>query len=453
MINILVVDDSAVDRFVIQGLLSVHQQFEIDTAGDGAVALEKIRNRVPDLVLTDMQMPNMDGLQLVEAIRSRYPAVPVILVTGEGSEDLACMALQRGAAGYVPKIHCKELLHSTIEHVMELRRSEACFKRLIDSTTLCQFEYSIDNDVTLIAPLLELAQRMCAGMKICDEAGCMQIGIALEHAILNAIYHGSLEIGTDDHSDPQLIAQRLKAAPYAQRKIFVELRITREEARFVVGDQGPGFNAKEMTSKARQLALTGETGRGLFLMWAFMDSLTFDEKGNTTVMVKRRSPAALSESNSVKNKAQLPTVMGMLDPHDRPARVSLTTEELRSIVKRLTQLTSNSSLCSANQPEFVNLLKVFKDKLALRFEAFDYFEEALKSATNGGRQSDKLRAQHRELFERAQGIVDAATNGSADDYAGLSKQVNELLHSLEVHEAAETEMIVNAMFQDIGGGD
>jgi hypothetical protein len=91
--------------------------------------------------------------------------------------------------------------------------------------------------------------------------------------------------------------------------------------------------------------------------------------------------------------------------------------------------------------------------LALRFEAFDYFEEALKSATNGGRQSDKLRAQHRELFERAQGIVDAATNGSADDYAGLSKQVNELLHSLEVHEAAETEMIVNAMFQDIGGGD
>jgi CheY-like chemotaxis protein len=89
MINILVVDDSAVDRFVIQGLLSVHQQFEIDTAGDGAVALEKIRNRVPDLVLTDMQMPNMDGLQLVEAIRSRYPAVPVILVTGEGSEDLA----------------------------------------------------------------------------------------------------------------------------------------------------------------------------------------------------------------------------------------------------------------------------------------------------------------------------------------------------------------------------
>jgi Histidine kinase-like ATPase domain len=216
---------------------------------------------------------------------------------------------------------------------MELRRSEACFKRLIDSTTLCQFEYSIDNDVTLIAPLLELAQRMCAGMKICDEAGCMQIGIALEHAILNAIYHGNLEIGTDDHSDPQLIAQRLKAAPYAQRKIFVELRITREEARFVVGDQGPGFNAKEMTSKARQMALTGETGRGLFLMWAFMDSLTFDEKGNTTVMVKRRSPAALSESNSVKNKAQLPTVMGMLDPHDRPARVSLTTEELRSIVK------------------------------------------------------------------------------------------------------------------------
>jgi CheY-like chemotaxis protein len=191
MFNILVVDDSAVDRMVIQRLLDGHENFEIDTAEDGAIALEKIRTRAPDLVLTDMQMPNIDGLQLVEMIRVHHSSVPVILVTGEGSEDLACLALQRGAAGYVPKLRCAELLQKTIEHVMDLRRSEASFKRLIDSSTLCQFEYRINNDVTLIRPLVELAQRMCTGMKICDEAGCMQIGVALEHAISNAICHGN----------------------------------------------------------------------------------------------------------------------------------------------------------------------------------------------------------------------------------------------------------------------
>jgi hypothetical protein len=398
-------------------------------------------------------MPNMDGLQLVEAIRLKYPAVPVILVTGEGSEDLASMALQRGAAGYVPKVRCRELLQSTIEHVMELRRSEACFKRLIDSSTLCQFEYLIDNDLSLVAPIVELAQRMCSGMKICDEAGCMQIGVALEHALLNAIYHGNLEIGSQSKDDADLMKQRLTQSPYCHRKVSLKIRITRDEAQFVIGDQGPGFNAQELTLKARQMALTGEAGRGLFLMWAFMDSLTFDEKGNTLEMVKHRSTAVSSESDSARMKAQLPTVMGILDPRDRASRVSLTTEELRAIVKRLTQLTSNSSLCSANQPEFLDLLKIFKDKLALRLEAYDYFEEALKSASNGSKQSARLRDQHRELFERTKRVVDAASNGSAGDYAGLSQQVHELLHSLEVHEAAETEMIVNAMFQDIGGGD
>ncbi len=452
MFNILLVDDSAVDRLVIKSVLNQYEHFEVDTAEDGAIALEKMRVKVPDLVVTDMQMPNLNGLQLVEKIRAHYPYVPVILITGEGSEALASLALQRGAAGYVPKARCGEFLHDTIEHVMELTRSESSFKRLIDSSTLCQFEYVFENDVTLIAPMLELAQRMCAGMKLCDEAGCVQIGVALEHAILNAIYHGNLEIGTESVGNASLMKQRLGQLPYKDRKVQVDIRITRDEAHFLVRDEGPGFNVKEVAANGQKLALTGEAGRGLFLMWAFMDSVTFDRKGNAVAMVKRRVPLASPAPVSGTKKTELPAVLGIVDPRNSESPSSLATEELRMAVKRLTQLTSTSAVLNANEKEFIELLETFRNQLAFRFEAYGQFEEAGAVASLANRQSQSLRGQRMELYERAQRLVECATDNETRDLESLAKNVQVLLHDLKIHEAAETEMIMNAMFDDIGGG-
>lgn len=287
MYNILLVDDSATDRRLIEGLLRKHHHFEVVTAEDGVMALSKMKQKVPELVLTDMQMPNMDGLQLVDKIRSLYPLVPVILITANGSEDLATKALQRGAASYVPKSRCSELLCDAIEHVIRLTRSESSFERVIDCATLTQFEFSFENDFSLIAPLLELAQRMCVGLGICDEAGSVQIGAALEHAVMNAIYHGNLELGPD--GDQSLMKQRLAQLPYMNRRVQVEIRITRDEARFLVRDEGPGFDVSQVATHGRKMAISGEAGRGLFLMWSFMDDVSFDPKGNTVVMIKRRA--------------------------------------------------------------------------------------------------------------------------------------------------------------------
>lgn len=323
MFNILLVDDSATDRRLIEGLLSKHEQFEIDTAEDGLVALGKMIEKLPDVVVTDMQMPNMDGLRLVDSIRALYPRVPVILITGEGSEDLAARALQRGAAGYVPKARCAALLPDTIEHVMELIRTDTSFERIIDRATLCQFDFEIENDCSLIAPLLELAQRMCVGLGICDEANCVQIGVALEHAILNAIYHGNLEIVHQSASDEALIESRLAQSAYRDRRVLIEVRITPSEARFLVRDEGSGFNVKEVAANGRKMALTGAAGRGLFLMWAFMDTVTFDQKGSTVVMVKRRAGQPEAAPSSAVRRT-VPAILGKLKPVDGTDPILLT---------------------------------------------------------------------------------------------------------------------------------
>lgn len=323
MFNNLLVDDSAADRRLIKGLLSKHTHFEIDTADNGVVALERMTVKLPDLVVTDMQMPEMDGLHLVDSIRSRYPLVPVVLITAEGSEDLASRALQRGAAGYVPKSRCDELLHDTIEHVIELTRTESSFEQIIDCATLCEFDFSFKNDFALIAPLLELAQRMTAVLGVCDAAGCVQVSVALEHAILNAIYHGNLENGCATKENESELKARLDQAPYKDRRVHIEMRITRDEARFVVRDEGPGFNVKEIADNGRKLALSGEAGRGLFLMWAFMDRVAFDKKGNTVTMTKRRvAPVPSDPAKSTPEKP--PAALGNLRPADGSAPHRLT---------------------------------------------------------------------------------------------------------------------------------
>src|SRR4051812_38910940 len=101
--TVLVVDDSAMDRHLAGAIIQKMEGWHADFAGNGVEALAMLEQKKADVVLTDMLMPEMDGLQLVQAVRTKYPLIPVILMTAHGSEDIAIQALQKGAASYVPK--------------------------------------------------------------------------------------------------------------------------------------------------------------------------------------------------------------------------------------------------------------------------------------------------------------------------------------------------------------
>src|SRR4051794_39428747 len=102
MTQVLIVEDSQTQAMEMKLLLE-EEGFSTEVAHSGAEGLRLIRNGRPDLVVTDMMMPEMDGLALVEAIRLDFPYLPVVLVTGFGSERAASEALRAGAVGYVPK--------------------------------------------------------------------------------------------------------------------------------------------------------------------------------------------------------------------------------------------------------------------------------------------------------------------------------------------------------------
>ncbi|HVR29175.1 MAG TPA: response regulator, partial [Thermoanaerobaculia bacterium] len=146
MLKALVVDDSKVDRLMIGGLLEKDGEIEVSYASDGAEALAKIEQSPPDLVITDLVMPELDGLQLVGEIRKRFPLVPVILCTSKGSEQTAVEALQRGAASYVPKRQLASDLRETVDSVLSSSAQQRRRSEVMESMVRSDATFEIKND-------------------------------------------------------------------------------------------------------------------------------------------------------------------------------------------------------------------------------------------------------------------------------------------------------------------
>src|SRR6266536_5663736 len=100
--RILVVDDDESLRWVTQAQLQ-QSGYDVDAAADATSALEQIRNLPPDLVITDLKMPGMSGLDLLKEIRVNYPDIIVIMVTAFGTVENAVEAMKAGAYDYITK--------------------------------------------------------------------------------------------------------------------------------------------------------------------------------------------------------------------------------------------------------------------------------------------------------------------------------------------------------------
>jgi two-component system chemotaxis response regulator CheY len=106
-LNVLIVDDSAAIRKILQRVLRQTdiQIGEILEAGDGKEALKVLEGAQVGLVLSDINMPNMDGLQLLSELKAKteWKKVPIVMITTEGSHNKVLEAVNLGAAGYVRK--------------------------------------------------------------------------------------------------------------------------------------------------------------------------------------------------------------------------------------------------------------------------------------------------------------------------------------------------------------
>lgn len=291
--TILIVDDSAMDRHLAGAIVQKCEGWQAQFASDGKEALEILHKLTPDVVLTDMLMPEMDGLELVRTIHDRHPLIPVILMTAHGSEDLAIQALRHGAASYVPKKSLARDLGDTLDSVLAASQSNRREQLILDCLVHHETHYRLENNVALVAPLVGHLEHQLERMRMCEPSGLVLVGVALHEALTNAILHGNLALSsemreTDEKEYYRLAAQRRTQPPWCARRVHVSVTLTDQEAVFVIRDEGEGFDPELLPDPTDPSNLERVCGRGLLLIQTFMDHVEHNERGNQITMVKHR---------------------------------------------------------------------------------------------------------------------------------------------------------------------
>ena len=293
-LKVLLVDDSRVSLVAARRIVQELKGVTVIEARDGTEAMGVMARESPALVLTDLDMPRMNGLQLVEEIRKFYPETPVVLMTAHGSEQVAVEALRAGAANYVPKHAMAEELLDTLKSVLSIAETDRRKQRVRRCLESREARFRIENDPELIAPLVEMLVEDMRVIETCDSASRIRVGVALQEALANALFHGNLEVGSDLRQEDErhfyaLAQERRLMTPYCERHVEVHSSVDRRAARFTINDEGPGFDTSTLLRPVDEEGVLKIGGRGMLLIRAFMDEVQHNEAGNRITLTKRHS--------------------------------------------------------------------------------------------------------------------------------------------------------------------
>lgn len=292
MASVLVVDDSPLDLRLASRILE-EIGFKVHAAKDGESALKQLAEAPTDVVLTDVQMPIMNGLQLVETMSSQHPMIPVIIMTGCGSDETAVEALRIGAASYVPKSNLARDLVGTVKNVLSITRAKKQNRVILDSMTQFSAEYVLNNTVDGLDSLIGHLKDQLRQMRLFGEGDIIRVGTAVYESLINAIEHGNLEMPVSERENQdsyyrRVLEERNRCAPFRSRHVRLSTVLTRSFAKFIVHDEGPGFDPSTLPDPTLPSNVEQTNGRGLFLIRTFMDEVTFNDTGNVVTMIKHR---------------------------------------------------------------------------------------------------------------------------------------------------------------------
>ena len=291
----LIIDDSEVERTLLRGLFEKHWPVcEILEAADREEGFRIIESASPDLVLMDVCMPQPGGMDLLAALHDTKSIVPVVVMSDLGDAESAVESLRAGAASFIPKTKLPDLLYSTVSTVSDLAATHRNRRRVFSCLRSMDLRFELENDGSLIAPLVRYLEDHIGSLRLCDETELVRIGVALHESLSNAINHGNLELDSELRQENEHLYYEMGEArkliwPYCDRRVHVFASLGAEKIRFVIRDEGPGFNHEQVVDPTQEENLERIGGRGLLLIRNFMDEVSYNQRGNEISLVKYTS--------------------------------------------------------------------------------------------------------------------------------------------------------------------
>jgi CheY-like chemotaxis protein len=290
--KVLIVDDDDNSRELLKGLVE-EQGYPAVVAPDGQRGLESFRSVRPDIVFSDVRMPKMNGLELLEAIRQEDQSAIVILVTGFGCEDYAIQALRSGANDYIHKpIFDTDFvpLMRKLAGLVENRSTEREVRAMFAHRT---FTLEIDNTLERVPVIAEQLLEETGRAIPQDQRDGVRMGLI--ELLMNAIEHGNLGITYEQKGAAlrqhdglaRLTGIRLDQPDLAARRVTVYCRIDAETCEWVITDEGAGFDWESVPEATEGEAIYASHGRGILLCRLYFDSVEYQGLGNVVRLVKR----------------------------------------------------------------------------------------------------------------------------------------------------------------------
>lgn len=293
MNSILIVDDDRDDLQSAKSLLESLDDVNIVPLNNATEAIDYLDRCTAKVVVTDLHMPGINGLELLQVIRRLHPDLPVIVMTRRGSEEIAAVALNDGASGYVQKRILNRQLVPIVKKVLDSVAARYDMRRLEEVLDYTETRFVLENQSELALPIIGYLQEKANRLLPFDENELVRIGLAIDEALKNAIYHGNLEVSSelresDDGTFDELACQRKNQAPFAGRKVEVTCRVSNQQFECVIRDEGKGFAIDDVPDPLSPENLEKAGGRGLLLIKQFMDEVRHNASANEITMIKRR---------------------------------------------------------------------------------------------------------------------------------------------------------------------
>jgi len=178
-------------------LLANESSWNATGCRSGEEAFQLLNERSFDLMITDLRMPRMDGLEVIREIRKRYESLPVILITSHGNEDTALIALQQGAANYIPKRWLVSRLQESGETVLCADSHDRQREGTTSHVKSQVIEMELPSDRVILPGVVVWLQDLATTHGLVESGDAVRLGVALEEALLNAIIHGNLEVSSE----------------------------------------------------------------------------------------------------------------------------------------------------------------------------------------------------------------------------------------------------------------
>lgn len=303
--HLLIAEDDPIIRRMVAEWVKFNTPHRVTLAADGDQAVRLFEADPADVVLTDLRMPGLSGVELMERLHPIRPATLFILMSGY--EDLAdtVRGLRHGAIDFFHKPFKMGNLLNCLERAFQQIWAQE--RRCTVSSYLIEERRSfrVPNDIEQVPHVASELIRTIENEPGLGGGAVEGIRAALHEMILNAIEHGNLEISYDEKSklmeSPdgwcREIETRAKDPAYRDRRVTIEAMQTAEAVIYKISDEGVGFDHSGIPDPSELTCVPH--GRGILITRVHMDELTYNEAGNEVTMVKYKKPASDEALRSV----------------------------------------------------------------------------------------------------------------------------------------------------------